>query len=155
MLLHRLHQHLHAFQADTAQPLAELHAQVGGDAPGPPIGDTALGVHGAEVSPRGDVAGPQLEIDPERLEDPAPHRIAERVVAEEPEMPGSAARGDPGSHVAQQPARGARRQPVQGGDVRGFELALAGARLGQSAQAVERAEHDLGGGGLHEGVEEF
>jgi hypothetical protein len=46
-------------------------------------------------------------------------------------------------------------EAVESGDVGGLELALAGARLGQTSEAVERAEHDLGGGGLHEGVEEL
>jgi hypothetical protein len=155
VLLHRLHEHLDALQTDPAQALAELHAQIGGDAAGPPVGDRAVGVDGAEVPPRGDVATLQLEVDAERLQDPAPHRVAQRIVAEEAQVPGAAARGDPGADVAEQPARGVAGEAVESGDVGGLELALAGARLGQTSEAIERAEHDLGGGGLHEGVEEL
>jgi len=77
------------------------------------------------------------------------------IVAEEAEVTGPAARGDAGAHVAQQAARGPAGERVQGGDARGLQLALARPGPGQAAQAVERAQDDLGGGGLHERVQEL
>jgi len=57
--------------------------------------------------------------------------------------------------VAQQPAGGAAGERVQGGDARGLQLALARRGPRQAAQAVELAEHDLGGSGLDERVQEL
>ena len=79
-------------------------------------------VDGAEVTPGGDVAGPEVEVDPERLQDAAPHRVAKRLVAEEAEVPGAAARGDAGGDVAQEAAGAPPGQRVQVGDPRGLQL---------------------------------
>jgi hypothetical protein len=68
---------------------------------------------------------------------------------------GPAAGGDAGPDVPQQAAGRAPGEGVQRRDLRGLELALAGARLGQAAEAVEGAEDDLGGGGLGQGVNEL
>jgi hypothetical protein len=93
VLLHRLDEKLHAVEADRAQPLDETEAGVGADAPGPPVGDMAAGIHAAEVPARGHVARLQLEIDAEGLEHAPAHRIAQGIVAEEAEVAGPAAPG--------------------------------------------------------------
>ena len=76
VLLHRLDEHLHAVEADRAQPLDQANADLGADAPGAPVGDVAARVHGAEVAARGDVARLELEVDAEGLEHAPAHRIA-------------------------------------------------------------------------------
>ena len=73
----------------------------------PAIGDATLGVHRAEVPARRDVAGPEVEVDPQRLQHAPPHRVVERIVAEEAEVPRPAARRDSGPDVADQAAGGA------------------------------------------------
>src|SRR2546426_6845028 len=35
---------------DPAQPLCQAHRDLGGNAPGAPVGDAAAGIHGAEVA---------------------------------------------------------------------------------------------------------
>src|SRR6516164_5537210 len=88
MLLHRLDEHLDARELDPAQALGELQVDLGREASGAPVRDTAGSVHGAEVAARGDVARAQVEFDAERLQHAPPDLIVERIVAEEPEMAG-------------------------------------------------------------------
>ena len=92
--------------------LRELDAALGGDAPGAAIGDPAAAVDGAEVAAGGQVVRPQVEIDAQRLQHAAPHRVGERVVAEQAEVAGPAAGGDSGRDVAQ----GAMRAVCSGHD---------------------------------------
>src|SRR5260370_68369 len=132
-------------EVDLPQPLAEAHAEVGADAPRPSVGDGAARVDGAEVATSGHVPALQLEVDAERLEDSASHREAEGIVAEEAQVAGPAAGGDAGADVPQQATGRAPGEGVQRRDVGGLELALAGARLRQAAQAVEGAEDVLAG----------
>jgi hypothetical protein len=55
-----------------------------------------LSVERAEVAADGDVAWPNLEVDPERFQDSATDVELERIIAEQPEVPRSAARCDAG-----------------------------------------------------------
>src|SRR2546422_8967334 len=113
--------------------------------PRAPVGDATGGVNGAEVAARGHIARAEVELDPEGLEDAAPDLVAERVVAEEPEVPWPAAGRDPRRHVADETARrlGGERREVR----QVPRLELGAARLGarQAPQAVEREHDDLRG----------
>src|SRR4029450_5223832 len=89
---------------------------------------------------------PRLEVEPERLGDAPAPGVAERVVAEEPEMPGAAARRHAGADVADEPASRARGEGMEVREARGLELALARLRARQAAEPVQRAGDQLGGG---------
>src|SRR6516164_3265032 len=143
MLLHRLDEHLDARELDPAQALGELQVDLGREASGAPVRDTAGSVHGAEVAARGDVARAQVEFDAERLQHAPPDLIVERIVAEEPEMAGPAPRRDSRRNVADQPAGGFRRELGQIWKLRRLEFRASGLRAREPAEAVERDEDDL------------
>ena len=144
MLLHGLDEHLDPGQTDRAQPLRQAHAEVRRDPAGPAVFDAARAIHRAEVPARGDVARAQVELDAERLQDAPPDLEAKRIVAEEPEVPGAATRGNPGRDVTDEPARRLARQLGEIGQARCFELRAPGLRAGEPAEPVERDQHDLG-----------
>ena len=128
VVLSGLDEHLDAGKLDAPEPLGQAHGHLGRDPAGAPVGDPARAVHGAEVSARGDVAGAKVEFDAERLEHAAAHLELEWIVAEESEVPGPAARGDPGRDVADEAAGGLGGELRQIGQMRGLELRAA--RLG-------------------------
>src|SRR5439155_11273997 len=106
VLLHGLDEDLDAGQLDPSKPFGQLQIDFGRDPAGAPVGDLPRAVDRAEVPARGDVAGAQVELDAERLEDAAPDLIVERIVAEEPEVAGPAARRDARRDVADEAAGG-------------------------------------------------
>src|SRR4029453_19460800 len=101
-----LDEHLDAGQLDAPEPLGQAQVQLGGGPARGPGRDTAHAVHSAEVPAGRDVPRAKLELDAERLEHAAAHLILEGIVAEETEMAGAAARGDPGRDVADEAAGG-------------------------------------------------
>ena len=143
VLLDGLHQHLDAGKPDVAQPLGQPDVHLGRDAPGPPVGDAARRVDGAEVPASGHVAGSEVELDAQRFEHTAAHRVAQRVITEEPEVPGATARCDARCHVAEQSAGGLGGERVEVRQARRFHLRLAGLQVGQPGQAVEGKQDDL------------
>ena len=144
VFLDGLDEDVDAGQTDRAQSLGEPHGHFGGDAPRSPVGDAALRVDAAEVAARGDVAGAQVELDAERFEDAATDLKAQRIVAEQTQVSGAAAGCDAGRHVTEQTARGFRGERREIGDARRLELRSARFRPGQSAEPVEREQHDFG-----------
>jgi hypothetical protein len=86
MLLDGLDDELDPVDLDRTQPVAELDAELGGDAAGAPVGDPPVGVHRAEVAPRRHVARLEMEVDAERFEHAAAHRMLQRIIAEEAEV---------------------------------------------------------------------
>ena len=133
--------------ADASQAIHERGAPLRGDPAGPPVGDPAGRVEGAEVPARRDVARPEVEVDAQGLQDAAPDRVAERLVAEQAEVPRAAPRGDAGADVAEQAAGAPPRQRVQVGHPGRLQLGPPGGRVRKATQAVCREEDDLGGAG--------
>src|SRR5581483_9473557 len=97
---------------------------------------------GAEVAARGDVRRLEVEVDAQRLEHAAPDGVAHRVVAEERQVPGPAARRHAGGDGHRHAADALLRQPVQARDVRLLQL-RAPALVRQTSQAVDDEEQDL------------
>jgi hypothetical protein len=107
------------------QQLADAGRLLGGQPPGPAVGDVPVGSKGAEVHPGGDVAWLQLEADPGRREGAAADLVGQRVVAEQAEVAGARPGGDAaGDGVVQ--AKGALAgHPVEVGGVGLGELGAA------------------------------
>lgn len=103
VVAHRLDEQLDPVDPDLPQLLDQAAADVGRDPPGAAVADLAAGVEGAEIAPRRDVVGPEIEIDPERLEHAAADAVAERIVAEQPEVTRAAARVIPGATGIERP----------------------------------------------------
>src|SRR5881296_1612220 len=102
MLLDRFDDELDPVDLDRTQAVAELDAEIGGDAAGAPIGDPPVSVHRAEVAPGGHVARLEMGVEADPFQRPAAHRMLERIIAEEPEVLRSAPRRDAGTDVAEQ-----------------------------------------------------
>ena len=155
MLLDGLDEDLDARQADRAQPLGESHADLGADAARAPVGDAALRVDGAEVAARGDVARPQVELNAERLQHAAADLEANRIVAEEAEVPRPAARRDAGRDVAEQATGRLRGESGQVGHAGRLELRAPRFGAREAAEPVEREKDDLRGVRHHERANEI
>ena len=147
VLLDRLDEELDPRDADPAETIHQGGAPLGRDPAGPPVGDAAGRIERAEVPPRGDVARPEVEVDPQGFEDAAPHRVAERLVAEEAEVPGAAPGCDARADVTEQAAGAPPRQGVEMGNSGGLQLGQTRGRVREAAQPVRREEDDLGGPG--------
>ena len=147
VLLDGLDEELDPGDADPAETIHERGAPLGRDPAGPPVGDAAGRIERAEVPPRGDVARPEVEVDPQGLEDAAPDGVAERLVAEETEVAGAAAGRDAGRDVAEKAAGAPPRQRVEMRDPGRLQLGQARGRIREAAQPVRREEDDLGGAG--------
>ena len=91
----------------------EPFARLGGNAAGATVRDNSLRVERGEVGAGADVAGLQLNAQPERLNDTAAHLKFQRVVAEKPEMPRPAARRDARRRGDQAALRGKLRKGVK------------------------------------------
>src|SRR5206468_3984398 len=143
VLLYRLDEHLDAGQLDPPEALGELQVDVGRETAGAPVGDAARGVDRAEVAARGEVAGAQVELDPERLEDAAADLIVQGIVAEEPEVAGAASRRDAGRDVTNEPAGGVGGELGQIRQVSRLELGASRFGSRKAPEAVERDEDDL------------
>jgi hypothetical protein len=143
MLLHGLDEDLGPRQPDAPQPVDELHGRLGADPSRAAVGDEALRVDGAEVTPRGDIARAQVELDAEGLEHAAADLVLERVVAEEAEVPRPAARGDARRDVSEEPTRRLPGQRGQVGNPGRLELRLPCLRPGQSPEPIQRQQNDL------------
>jgi hypothetical protein len=139
----RLEEQLDPLDADRPQLVHEPPALIGADPTRAPVGDLAVCADRAKVAPRGDVVGRQIEVDAERLEHAAADAVAERIVAEEPEMTRPAAGRDPRRHGDRQPAHVAGHQRVQIGRRGSLEPGRPARRHGQAAQAVGNEQHDL------------
>src|SRR2546429_325580 len=128
-----------------SKPRGQLQIDFGRDPAGAPVGDLPRAVDRAEVPARGDVAGAQVELDAERLEDAAPDLIVERIVAEEPEVAGPAARRDARRDVADEAAGGLGGEQGEIGQVSRLELRASSVGSREPAEALARDEGDLGG----------
>ena len=144
VFLHRLHEQLVPCQGRARlQPGRQPGAHLGGDAAGAAVGDQTLLVHGAEVAPRRQIVGPQVEADAQGLQDTAADVVDERVVAEEGQVRRAAAGGYAASDGQAEAARALGGQPVQVWGMGGFQFRRAARLDGQSAQAIHDQEHDL------------
>ena len=144
VILHRINIHLHAGDGDGVQHFAERPAQLGGNAPGPAVGKQAVIVNGAKIAPRRHIARLQVNPDAQRFQRAPSDEILQRVVPEQRQMAGAAARRHANLHRSSQPAGAALRQRVQVGYARRFQLRLAGFGVRQTAQAVGHQQNDFG-----------
>ena len=78
------------------QFLAERGRSLGSDASGAPVDDSALLSSVQKLPARRDVVGLQVEVDAQSLEHAAADGVAQRVVAEQRQVPGAAPRRDAG-----------------------------------------------------------
>ncbi len=134
------------------EPTDDLQRLVVGQAPGPAVGDAALGVEGGQVAAGGDVAGSDLDLQAGRRQRPPAQLELDRVVAEEGHVGGPGSGRDAGADgvvEAQAAGRG------QGVEVGGVGLLQLGAPVGggEAGQAVEHHQHDFARRGLDEGCE--
>ena len=131
-----------------AEQRAKFLAFLGGNAPGPAVGDEALRVERAEVGAGRHVAALEFEAQPERFDHPPAHCKLERIVAEQAEMTGTAAGGDARcdrNHATLRAAFG--HETVEVGCVGGLEgryFAMAGG--GDVAETVENDQGQFGAG---------
>src|SRR5262249_41159443 len=98
VLADRLDEGLDAGNLDSLQLLAHRHAAFGTRPAGAAVADQPLGVHRAEVSADRHVFWPDLKINAQRFKDAPADLVFERIVAEQTEVPRSAAGGDAGQH---------------------------------------------------------
>ena len=147
MLPHRLDEQLQPRDADAAQPLHDGGGLLAGEAAGAAVADRAIAGQGAEVAPRGDVAGLQREADPGRLQHAAADVELQGVVAEQRQVTRAGARRDPVAHGHRQPQRALAGQRVEVRCVGGLQLRQSAIGVRQAAQAVQHQPEDLAVGG--------
>ena len=129
--------------------LDHLDRLVVGQAPGPAVGDAALGVEGGQVAAGGHVARTHLDLEAGGRERAPTELVLDGVVAEERHVGGTRTGGDAGAHrVVQTDAAGGG----QGVEVGGVGLLQLGPPVGtgEAGEAVEHHQHDLAGRGLDE-----
>ena len=110
---------------------------------GPAVGDQAVFIQGAEVAPDGDVPWADGEVDAERLEHASANAVLERVVTEQSQVAGAAARRDPQPDRDAQSADAVPGKCVQIRGASRLQLGLAAGRQRQSAQAVGHQKHEF------------
>src|SRR6266850_5553462 len=76
--------------------MTQILADLGLNSSGASIDDDPLGVQGAKICPRRDIARLQLQAQAERLDHAASHLKLDWIVAEQCEMAGAASRRNPG-----------------------------------------------------------
>ena len=144
VFLDRPHEDVVSFQRRARLQLGcQPFALFGGDATSAAIGDQPLFVNGAEVAPRRQVVGLQVEADAQGREDATPHVVHERIVAEEGQMRRAAAGGDARRDGLAEPTAAFGGQAIQVRGVGGFQFRGAARFGGQSAETVHDKEHDL------------
>ena len=143
MLSHRLDEELRAGQVDLPQRFAKGGCLLRGDAACPPVDDAALRIERAEVASCGDVLRLEIEVDTERLEDATADVVAQRIVPEQREVAGAAPRRDPVPHRHREAAGALCGEKVHVRGIGRLELAAAGLRVRQPAQAIDHGQHDL------------
>ena len=146
IFLDGLHKGAHAGQLDLAQQGHQLAADLGGDAPRPPVGDEPLVVDGAKVGPGGHVLGLQVKVDAQGFQDAPADVIDQGVVAEQGEVRRAAAGRDAVGHRHGEPQLRMGGQGIQVGGVGRLELGQAIGLAGQAAQPVHDEVDDLGPG---------
>ena len=151
IVLHGVDPGLEAGHLDAVQGVDEGDGGLRGDAAGATVDDVAVGVDGAEVAAGGDIALLQIDVDAQGLQDAAADEVLHRVVTEEAQVAGAAARSDAGKHRHREAAGALLGQPVQVRDVGGLQLRPTGLRVRQAAQAI-RHKHDDGRRGADDDV---
>ena len=137
-----------------AQRADQPRALLAPDASRAPVGHDARAVNGAEVGARRHVAALETHTRTERLQHAAADHGLERVVAEERQVAGPAARRDAGRHRLESAEGRCGNDRVQVRRARRLERRLpATHRIRQVAHAVQDEQHDLGRGLEREGLE--
>ena len=143
MFADRFDEDLHAGNADGLQFSAHGHAAFRGRPAGSAIGDLAGLVDRAEVAPDGDVAWPNLKVDAQRFQNAPADAIFERIVAEQPEMSGAAARRDARQDGNAQAADAFTYTGVQVRRASRLEFSFAAQFERKSTEAVGHDEDDF------------
>ena len=94
MLADRLDEYLHVRNSHLLKKTTHRLAAFGGWSTGTTVGDQTGGVHRAEIPARRHIPRPDREVDAQRLQNPSPDAVAQRVVAEQRQVPWPAARGN-------------------------------------------------------------
>ena len=127
------------------QQLAKFFANGSFDASGASIGDDSFFIQRAKIRPRCDVAGVQFQPEPQRLDYAAAHLKFERVVAEQSQVTGAAARSDARSHWKHPTLRGVFAQAIESRCCRCFQRRQVGLLAGGDIpQTVEHEQDEFG-----------
>ena len=95
------------------QQRAQFLARLRGNPARATVRDNALRVERGKIRARADVAGLQLHAQPERFNHAAAHLKFQRVVTEQPEMTGTAARRNARRDWDHAPSRGFLRERIE------------------------------------------
>ena len=123
--------------------------------PGPAIRNLARSIERAEVAANGDILGSDGEVDAQRFQNAATDAVLEWVVAEEREVPRSAARRDARQHGCAETADAVANHGIEVWSRGGFHLGFAARFERQPAEAVGHEKNDLGVCGLAELLNQF
>ena len=155
MLADGFDEDLDAGQLDRPKFLDDARRLVGGDAARTPVTDVAGRIERAEVAAGRDIVWTEGEVDADGLKYPAADIESVRVVAEEGEVPRSAAGGDAGSDRYRESHLRPDGKAIQVGRAGVLHLAAKRLRLGKTAQPIENTEDDLGRIGSGKTLSEF
>jgi hypothetical protein len=134
--------------------LRDLGCDLGRDAPCSAVGDVAVDVDGAEVTSRGDIVRPDLEVDPGRLQHATADIELKRIETEKRRVTGPGANGDAMTGGQRLTDRPFPRETVEMRRRRHVQFSTP-ARTGQPAKPVEHAEHNTGFRGDGETADEI
>ncbi len=148
MLANRLDEDTHAGYGDFRQLAAHGDTALGRRSAGAAVGDPALAIDGAEVAPHRHVAPAHGEVDAECFQDAPSDAILKGIVAEQAEVPRSAAGGDARQNRYAQAANAVPRTGVQVGRPCRLQFGLSAGFHGQSAQAIGDEQDDLAARGI-------
>ena len=144
MFFHRRDEDFHTGQLDLLQQLAQFAGLLCGNAARPPVGDEAILINSAKVSPRGHVVGAKIKANAYRFKHTASNLVPERIVPKQREVCRPTTRsnssGD-GNALSTDTFSG---QLVQVGRLRGLQFGLTIRCQGQTTQAVHNYHDDLG-----------
>ena len=134
---------LHTGQLDILQHGDPLGTFFGGDAPGAPVGNQAIGVNRAEIAAHRHIAGADLQANAGRFQYTAPNLVYQRVVTEQRQVSRTAARRNPARDRDAQPGAAFARQSVQIGRLGGFEFGLSILLARQPTETVHHQQQNL------------
>ncbi len=143
MFLDRLDEYLDAGNLHLAQLNGQRRAFLAFDAAGAAVADQSLGVQRAKISARGNVIGSQFETNARRLERPAADHVLQRVVTEQRQMSGTAARSDAGLDRNAEARHTAPRKHIEPRRLRRLEFGQAARLEWQAPQPIGDHHDDL------------
>ena len=109
-----------------------------------PIFNEPVVVEGAEIATDSDILRAEVEIDAQGFQDAAADLIADGVIAEQAQVPRSAAGCDSGKDGNTQPQDSAHTQCVEIGGARRLQFGQVSRLEGEPAQAIGDEQNDFG-----------